>query len=121
LEEGGADSDDLEEGVVVGVEAGAELGGREVGLEFVAHNFEEVEAGAAAGTPGIGRDAKEAALCLVFVAVDGGEEEGDELGPEVVGGGIFDFGGEELVRVEGARGHDKLVVVAEVPVLEGKS
>jgi hypothetical protein len=88
---------------------------------LVAHDFEEVEAGAAAGTPGIGRDAKEAALCLVFVAVDGGEEEVDELGPEVVGGGIFDFGGEELVRVEGAGGHDELVVAAEVPVLEGKS
>ena len=68
-------------------------------LEFVAESVEKVEAGAAAHAPGIGGDAKEAALGCVVVAVDGREEEVDVFDPEVGGRWIFDFRADELVGV----------------------
>ena len=68
-------------------------------LKFVVENVEKVEASTAAYAPGIGWDAKEAALGFVVVAVDGREEEVDVFDPEVGGWWIFDFRGDELVGV----------------------
>ena len=66
-------------------------------LELAVKDAEKVEAGTAAHAPGVGRDAKEAALGFVIVVVDGREEEVDEFDPEVGGWWVFDFGAEELL------------------------
>jgi hypothetical protein len=50
LDEGGAKANEAKEGLVVGCESGAESGGWEVRLQFVADDGEQDEAGAAACT-----------------------------------------------------------------------